>query len=167
MTFNDKTYTVSSATTLTITDCPCTLTHSTPTWAAPTTAPVIGWNSTANATAVGKPSTVVGSATTEVEQVTAYTTYCPGPTTLTIGSSTYTVSSATNLVISASTPFAVTETKSAWTSVVTPVGTGSTGGNGNVSASATASQYLGAASANTVAGSGAFLAFIGSFALLF
>ncbi|KAF4498614.1 cell wall glyco, partial [Fusarium agapanthi] len=68
LTYGDKTYTVTSETTLTITDCPCTLSYP-----VKPTKPVV-------------PHPVY---TTEV--ITAVTTYCPEPTTLTYGNKTVTV----------------------------------------------------------------------------
>ncbi|KAJ4105740.1 hypothetical protein NW760_007981 [Fusarium oxysporum] len=68
LTYGDKTYTVTSETTLTITDCPCTVSYP-----VKPTKPVV-------------PHPVY---TTEV--ITAVTTYCPEPTTLTYGNKTVTV----------------------------------------------------------------------------
>ena len=68
---NSKTYTVTEATTLTITDCPCEVT--TPA------------------------ESYVPSTTTEV--LTSFTTTCPGQTTVTFGPSTYTVESSTVLTV--------------------------------------------------------------------
>ncbi|KAM0345425.1 hypothetical protein ACHAPU_006588 [Fusarium lateritium] len=76
LTYGDKTYTVTKETTLTITDCPCTISHP-----LKPTKPIL-------------PPVVY---TTEV--VTALTTYCPEPTTLTHGNSTYTVTEPTTLTI--------------------------------------------------------------------
>lgn len=75
LTYQDKTYTITEATTLTITDCPCTVTkpHK-PTYQPPK--PVY---------------------TTEV--VTKLTTYCPEPTTLTFNNKTYTVTEPTTLTV--------------------------------------------------------------------
>lgn len=69
LTYNGKTYPVTEATTLTITDCPCT---------------------------VVKPAPTV-TYTTEI--VPTLTTYCPHPTTITQGTKTYTVTAPTTLTI--------------------------------------------------------------------
>lgn len=71
----NKTYTVTSATTLTITDCPggCKIT---------------------------KPVTSLSPATTVTAVVPYYTTVCPSPTTVTIQSKTYTVTSSTVITVS-------------------------------------------------------------------
>ncbi|KAI8672290.1 hypothetical protein LRP88_03194 [Fusarium phalaenopsidis] len=75
LTYQDKTYTITEATTLTITDCPCTISHPLkPTYQPPK--PVY---------------------TTEV--VTKLTTYCPEPTTLTFNNKTYTVTEPTTLTV--------------------------------------------------------------------
>ncbi|RSL38540.1 Cell wall protein SED1 [Fusarium floridanum] len=75
LTYQDKTYTITEATTLTITDCPCTVSHPLkPTYQPPK--PVY---------------------TTEV--VTKLTTYCPEPTTLTFNNKTYTVTEPTTLTV--------------------------------------------------------------------
>ena len=76
LTHGTNTYTVTEATTLTITDCPCTVTK--PVTSAPMTTPEVIY-------------------TTEV--VTELTTYCPVPTTLTHGNMTYTVTEPTTLTI--------------------------------------------------------------------
>lgn len=173
LTYNHKTYTVTEATTLTITDCPCTLTKASTSYPAPTASTNGTWyhNSTAGAVPNTKPYTTTGSATTTTAYLTAYTTYCPSATTLTIGSSTYTVSTPTTIVYSATTPFPVTQTKSAFTSVVTPSGVASGSGSksasgtkGSSTASSTVAVYTGAASALTVGGSSILLAAV---ALLF
>ncbi|BAO38885.1 protein SED1 [Kluyveromyces marxianus] len=88
ITTNGKTYTVSEATTLTITDCPCEVTKSSP---------------------VGPVSPESTVWTTEVETVTELTTYCPLPTTITTNGKTYTVSEATTLTIT-DCPCEVTKT---------------------------------------------------------
>ncbi|SCV03942.1 LAMI_0H12178g1_1 [Lachancea mirantina] len=80
---NGQTYTVHNATTLTITNCPCTI-------------PVTS--------IVEAPKTV-----TEVEVVTELTTYCPEPTTIVTNGATYTVTSATTLTIT-ECPCTVTRT---------------------------------------------------------
>merc|ERR1712000_444034 len=75
LTYQDKTYTITEATTLTITDCPCTVSHPLkPTYQPPK--PVY---------------------TTEV--VTKLTTYCPEPPTLTFNNKTYTVTEPTTLTV--------------------------------------------------------------------
>jgi len=85
LTYQDKTYTITEATTLTITDCPCTVSHPLkPTYQPP------------------KPVT-----TTEV--VTKLTTYCPEPTTLTFNNRTYTVTEPTTLTVT-DCPCTVTKT---------------------------------------------------------
>lgn len=68
----DKTYTVTEATTLTITDCPCTLT---------------------------KPVVVPTKPVYTTEVVTAYTTYCPEPTVFAHGNKTYTVTEPTTVTV--------------------------------------------------------------------
>ncbi|KAF5023170.1 hypothetical protein F66182_4774 [Fusarium sp. NRRL 66182] len=79
LTYGDKTYTVTKETTLTITDCPCTVSKPVhkPSYTKPVVPPVVY--------------------TTEV--VTAVTTYCPEPTTLTYGNKTYTVTEPTTYTI--------------------------------------------------------------------
>ncbi|OAA41808.1 hypothetical protein NOR_05316 [Metarhizium rileyi] len=67
----NKTYTVTAPTTLTITDCPCTVSK-------PVKTPAIVYTT---------------------ETVTAITTYCPAPTTITQGNKTYSVSTPTTLTI--------------------------------------------------------------------
>lgn len=93
ITQNGKTYTATEATTLTITDCPCTITKPVskmmpkPTMSAAPTAP----------------AQVVAPApknyTTTVLTTDYYTTYCPQPTTVVQKNVTYTVHSATTLTI--------------------------------------------------------------------
>lgn len=80
-----KTYTVTASTTLTITDCPCTITKPVikPTYTPP-----------ANASIPVIPPPVWTTTT-----VSEYTTYCPAPTTVVQGNKTYTVSKATTLTI--------------------------------------------------------------------
>ncbi|KAF4456516.1 putative SED1-abundant cell surface glycoprotein [Fusarium austroafricanum] len=76
LTYGDKTYTVTKETTLTITDCPCTVSY-----------PV-------------KPThPVVPPVKYTTEVVTAVTTYCPEPTTLTYGNKTYTVTKPQTVTI--------------------------------------------------------------------
>ncbi|KAF4946069.1 hypothetical protein FGADI_11469 [Fusarium gaditjirri] len=70
-TYNDQTYTVTEATTLTITDCPgneCT-------------------------------PPAPGKSFYRTEDVTTFTTYCPYPTTFTYNDQTYTVTEATTLIV--------------------------------------------------------------------
>ncbi|KAF5247418.1 hypothetical protein FAUST_836, partial [Fusarium austroamericanum] len=78
LTYGDKTYTVTKETTLTITDCPCTISHP----LKPT-----------------KPVIPVPPVVYTTEVLTAITTYCPEPTTLTHGNKTYTVTKPTTLTI--------------------------------------------------------------------
>ncbi|KAL6914390.1 hypothetical protein FSST1_012150 [Fusarium sambucinum] len=78
LTYGDKTYTVTKETTLTITDCPCTISHP----LKPT-----------------KPIIPVPPPVYTTEVLTAITTYCPEPTTLTHGNKTYTVTEPTTLTI--------------------------------------------------------------------
>ncbi|CDH11729.1 uncharacterized protein ZBAI_03515 [Zygosaccharomyces bailii ISA1307] len=144
-TTNGVTYTVTEATTLTITDCPCTLTH-TNTIVVPTTAEVKGTtaaedspqgsNYSPSATAVtvktasgntpkgnhNAPSPAVSTSlviTTEV--VTEYTTYCPSPTTFSTNGVTYTITEATTLTVTG--PCTLTRTNT----VVVPTGAEETG----------------------------------------
>lgn len=84
---NGKTYTVSEATTLTITDCPCTITK----------------------TSCEEEAKVESTSTfTDVEVVTAFTTYCPEPTEIVTNGKTYTVTEPTTLTIT-DCPSTVTE----------------------------------------------------------
>ncbi|KAF4954608.1 hypothetical protein FSARC_12048 [Fusarium sarcochroum] len=89
LTYGDKTYTVTKETTLTITDCPCTISKP----VAKPTKPVL-------------PPVVY---TTEV--YTTLTTYCPEPTHVTYGNKTYTVTEPTTLTLTGPCP--VTKTKPA------------------------------------------------------
>ncbi|KAH8750013.1 hypothetical protein F5882DRAFT_80095 [Hyaloscypha sp. PMI_1271] len=74
-----KTYTATASETLTITDCPCTYSHTIP-WGKPTTTPVAPPPPPPhNATWV--PPVWV----TTTETVSSYTTYCPAPTTVVQG----------------------------------------------------------------------------------
>ncbi|CAG7563129.1 unnamed protein product [Fusarium equiseti] len=89
LTYGDKTYTVTKETTLTITDCPCTISHP----LKPT-----------------KPIIPVPTVVYTTEVLTAITTYCPEPTTLTHGNKTYTVTEPTTLTIT-DCPCTVTKSK--------------------------------------------------------
>jgi len=86
-----KTYTVTEATTLTITECPCTYVTSTtcpptstPTWVAPPPPPK-------NATA----------------SISYLTTYCPQPTVVTISNMTYSLSSGTQTIPFVTAPITI------------------------------------------------------------
>ncbi|AET40285.1 uncharacterized protein Ecym_5545 [Eremothecium cymbalariae DBVPG len=116
---NDNTYVVTEATTLTITDCPCTVpvvTPPAPSIVIPSSSAVPPTFNASSTTAV-KPSTSVVSpsevppvpypiphenTTTEIswEVVTEFTTYCPEPTTIVTNDNTYVVTEATTLTIS-------------------------------------------------------------------
>ncbi|CAH0058173.1 unnamed protein product [Clonostachys solani] len=72
VTYNDQTYTITSATTLTVTNCPCT---------------------------ISRPVTTIPPPATTTKVITAITTYCPEPTTLTYPHTTITVTSPTTLTI--------------------------------------------------------------------
>lgn len=75
LSFNTKTYTVTAATTLTVTDC-------------------------YNGCEVVKPlPTTTTEQTTSIVQATQFETYCPEPTTLTFSAKTWTVTQATTLTI--------------------------------------------------------------------
>jgi len=84
---NGKTYTATKSETLTITDCPCTLTKPISTSPAGPTGIII------------PPPVAVGNITVTTAVVTAYTTYCPEATSVVQGNQTYTVKSATTLTI--------------------------------------------------------------------
>ncbi|KAK4694392.1 hypothetical protein P7C71_g3182, partial [Lecanoromycetidae sp. Uapishka_2] len=75
---NNKTYIATASETLTITDCPCTLTHKTTGIPAPSATPYT-------------------STTTEV--VSTYTTFCPEATKITEGTKTYTATASETLTI--------------------------------------------------------------------
>lgn len=90
-----KTYTVTAPTTLTITDCPCTISKPVLTTAVPVSVSPTPYQ---NATVIY---------TTEV--VETLTTYCPAPTTLVVGPSSYTVTAPTTLTISEGCPCTVTK----------------------------------------------------------
>lgn len=94
LTFNGHTYTATGSTTLTITDCPCTLTQSGKPTAAPTAS-----------SAVSKPQGQASSVTTSEHDsvstvvVSAFTTYCPGSTEFTFNGKTYTATESTTMTI--------------------------------------------------------------------
>jgi hypothetical protein len=98
---NDKTHTVTEATTLTITDCPCTISRPvTSLPPKPTATKTKGHNDDHD----DDDHDVVY--TTKVVDV--YTTYCPGPTTVVVGDQTHTVTEATTLTVT-DCPCTVTE----------------------------------------------------------
>lgn len=76
------TYTATGPTTLTITDCPCTITRS--------KNPTVGY---------GTETRPLTGQTGRTSVVSSFTTYIPSPTTLTFNSKTYTVSGATMLTV--------------------------------------------------------------------
>lgn len=92
---NGKVSTVTEATTLTVTDCPCTITKPAsksmpkPSMTAAPTAPA----------PVVAPAPAPQNYTTTVLTTDYFTTYCPQPTTVVQKNITYTVSSATTLTI--------------------------------------------------------------------
>ncbi|TVY27862.1 Cell wall protein [Lachnellula hyalina] len=86
---NGVTYTATASETLTITDCPCTLTKPV---AKPTTVPVV-------AAPTGGIPPVVGNVSYVTTSVTAYTTVCPAATTLVQGNQTYTATASQTLTI--------------------------------------------------------------------
>lgn len=91
ITTNGKTYTVTTATTLTITDCPCTIKKTVPV-AQPT--PV----------SAGPPVYKNGTVWYTTETVATLTTYCPAPTTVITNGFTFPVPKPTTLTISEACP---------------------------------------------------------------
>ncbi|RDL36427.1 uncharacterized protein BP5553_05779 [Venustampulla echinocandica] len=87
-----KTYTATASETLTITDCPCTLTKPVKPTGYPTGVPPISLPSPINNATAPPPVWV----TTTVSE---YTTYCPAPTSVIQGNQTYTITEATTLTI--------------------------------------------------------------------
>jgi len=85
---NGKTYTATKSQTLTITDCPCTLTK-----------PLISVPGPTGVSPTGVSPPIVGNATWVTTSVTAYTTVCPGPTSVVQGNQTYTATGSTTLTI--------------------------------------------------------------------
>jgi len=111
-TYGSQVYTATASETITITDCPCTL--SKPVTSAPA--------GTSPAASVGTAPALVWTTTV----VSSYVTVCPSPTTFTQGTSTYTVTAPTTITITecpctisySATPVTV---KTATTSYITTV----------------------------------------------
>lgn len=108
LTYNHKTYTVTKPTTLTITDCPCTISK-----------PVKPVKPTSAPPAVTTPP---GGVHYTTEVVTELTTYCPSPTTLTYNNVTYTVTKPTTLTVT-NCPCSITKPIVYTTEVVTKLTT--------------------------------------------
>ena len=126
---NNKTYTVSSATTLTITDCP-------------------------GGCKVTKPATALTTYPVVTAVVSSFTTYCPSPTTIVTKDKTYTVSSATTLTVThcpggctVTTPVSAITSAPAPSGYLPPSGTGASGNStvvGHGSSTTTPVPYTGA-----------------------
>ncbi|KAN0099468.1 hypothetical protein V8E51_013243 [Hyaloscypha variabilis] len=112
-----KTYTATASETITITDCPCTFSHTVP-WSKPTTTPVVPPPYSARPPPPSNGTWVPPVWITTTETVSSYTTYCPAPTTVVQGNKTYTVTSATTLTIT-ECPCTQTKTYPATVSTVT------------------------------------------------
>ncbi|GAV51532.1 hypothetical protein ZYGR_0AD07150, partial [Zygosaccharomyces rouxii] len=116
LTTNGATYTITEATTLTITDCPCTLTHTntilktadsnTPAATSFTTG---GSSNSGNNNSGQNGAQANGAVVTTTEVVETLTTYCPDYTILSTNGAAYTITAPTTLTIT-DCPCTVTRT---------------------------------------------------------
>ena len=148
---NGVTYTITEATSLTITDCPCTLTHTNivTASAAETEVPPGSGNNGSNGGSHTVSNTEKGgpvstAVVTSTEIVTEFTTYCPNPTIFSTNGVTYTVTEASSLTVT-DCPCTLTHTNTVTVSAAetaVPLGSGSAGSDAGSNADSNAEESV-------------------------